>query len=740
MTFSRLAPVLIVAVVLSATAGAWLRSEPDEPRAVWHEANRLREVLASSAPSNADVLAAARAELALSRPERARAILVEHGVASASQPETFPLLADAAYQSGEYETAGALFTRSAAHATGVERGAYLARAGDAYERAGLRDSARVHYGAAARELRPITGWLALREARVTDDPVRAFGLLRDAPPEAELFAAEIRAGLFMGAADTARAIESLVAAGLEAEAAGLALAWSDQSRARELAREALASADTSAVRAALELFEGELALEGAEEEIAVAVAHRRLRQRDEAVTLARRAARRPDASARVVMLRGDVEVDAGNLAAAIEAYERAAAMGGSAGALAQFKRARQLSRVGRVTEGSRALLAFVEDHPSHRLAPYATYLVAERQRRARRYARADSLYAEIARTWPTHEYAGRSRLALAARSVARGDLAAAMRWYDAEIAARGPYRQAARFFSARLVREEGDTAEARRLWTALGREDSLGYYGAMARATVGMPRPSFQPHPRPAMSLAARVILERLDLLHAAGMHPEAAEVVRAAVTLQERPVQETLDLAEGLIERGWVSQGIRLGWRAAGTLTLNDPRVVRAIFPWPLRELIEREAAEYGLDPYLLAGLIRQESSFMPDANSRAGARGLMQLMPPTARGVARRLGIEWSDGLLGVADANLHVGTAHLAALLETYDDDVILALAAYNAGGRPVARWRRYPEASDPLRFVERVPYEETRGYLKTVLRNIELYRALHPPAEATRADRQ
>jgi len=255
---------------------------------------------------------------------------------------------------------------------------------------------------------------------------------------------------------------------------------------------------------------------------------------------------------------------------------------------------------------------------------------------------------------------------------------------------------------------------------------------------VGMPRPRFEPHPRPVAALAVRVVLERIDLLQAAGMAWEVEAVVRSSVALEDRPAQETLDLAEGLIERGWVSHGIRLGWRAARTLTLNDPRVVRAIFPWPERVLIEREATEYGVDPYLLAALIRQESSFMPDATSRAGARGLMQLMPSTARGVARRLGIEWSDDLLGVGDANLHVGTAHLAALLDGYDQDIVLALAAYNAGGRPVARWRRYPEADDPFRFVERVPYEETQGYLKTVLRNIELYRALHPPDEPAPVD--
>jgi soluble lytic murein transglycosylase len=738
MSLSRLILALAVVAALVVPAGAWLWSAPDDPRAVWHEAERLRGVLAAAAPSRADVLAAVRAELALGRPAHARSILVEHGGASASHPETFPLLADAAYQSGEYEIAGALYSRWAAHNSGVGRGAFVARAGDAYERAGMRDSARVKYRDAARDLRSIAGWLALREARVTDDPVQALALLREAPPEAEPFAAEVRADLFLEAGDTVRAIASFVTAQSEVEAARLAVALGDTVAGYRLALDALRSRDTADVRTALELLAVGPDLDGPEELIAVAVAYRRLRQRNEAVVVARRATRGADASARVVRLWGDLEVDVGRLRSAIDAYERAAALGGGEGVLAEYKRARQLSRSGQVSQGSRALLAFAANHPGHTLAPQAVFLVAERHRRAQRYRLADSLYAVVARGWPSHEYAGRSRLVLATRSVTRGDTSRAMEWYDAEVAVRGPYRNAARFFSAQLAQGSGDTSAAYRIWTDLGRKDSLGYYGTMARATVGMPRPRFQPHPRPVTTLAIRVILDRIDLLHAAGMEEEAEQVVRLAVAFEDRPVQETLDLAEGLIERGRVSQGIRLGWRAARTLTLNDPRVVRAIFPWPLRDLVEREAAEYGADPYLLAGIIRQESSFMPEATSRAGARGLMQLMPPTAKGVARRLGIDWGDELLGVADANLHVGTAHLTALLETYEGDVVLALAAYNAGGRAVARWRRYPEAADPLRFVERVPYEETRGYLKTVLRNIELYRALHPPDESIPGD--
>jgi soluble lytic murein transglycosylase len=76
------------------------------------------------------------------------------------------------------------------------------------------------------------------------------------------------------------------------------------------------------------------------------------------------------------------------------------------------------------------------------------------------------------------------------------------------------------------------------------------------------------------------------------------------------------------------------------------------------------------------------------------------------------------------------MHLGARHLATLLKSYDGKVVPTLAAYNAGSRPVARWLRYPEAADTVQFVERIPYVETRGYIRAVLRNRSLYRALYP----------
>src|SRR5438093_1090233 len=160
-----------------------------------------------------------------------------------------------------------------------------------------------------------------------------------------------------------------------------------------------------------------------------------------------------------------------------------------------------------------------------------------------------------------------------------------------------------------------------------------------------------------------------------------------------------------------------------------NDPRVLRAIFPWPNRGAVEAEAAEFGVDPLLFVAIVRQESVFDPEALSPAGARGLAQLLPGTAALTARGLDVTFSPDWITVPDLNLHLGAAHLAELLRRFGGRLEPAIAAYNAGVTPVTRWVGREGADDPDRFIELIPYQETRGYVRSVLRNRELYRALY-----------
>jgi soluble lytic murein transglycosylase len=152
-------------------------------------------------------------------------------------------------------------------------------------------------------------------------------------------------------------------------------------------------------------------------------------------------------------------------------------------------------------------------------------------------------------------------------------------------------------------------------------------------------------------------------------------------------------------------------------------------VYPLLYRDQLVAEASRHRVDPALVAALIRQESSFVPRALSRAGARGLMQVMPDVGRSIARSRGYPvWDPALLFEPAVSLELGISHLAAALRQYPD-LTRVLAAYNAGGSRVTRWNRKAGVADPEVFAERIPFDETRDYVRIVQRNVDMYRVLY-----------
>jgi soluble lytic murein transglycosylase len=156
---------------------------------------------------------------------------------------------------------------------------------------------------------------------------------------------------------------------------------------------------------------------------------------------------------------------------------------------------------------------------------------------------------------------------------------------------------------------------------------------------------------------------------------------------------------------------------------------VWKALYPQAAWQTITQAAGRVGMDPYLVAGVVREESRFDPMAVSPAGAYGLMQLMPGTARSAARNVGIP-APNLRGLTDTqtNVLLGTVVLAELLKEFGRPD-LAVAAYNAGPGAVRRWQGQHTGVDPASFDETIPYQETRAYVKAVLQSAAIYRWLY-----------
>jgi len=185
---------------------------------------------------------------------------------------------------------------------------------------------------------------------------------------------------------------------------------------------------------------------------------------------------------------------------------------------------------------------------------------------------------------------------------------------------------------------------------------------------------------------------------------------------------------AHALAGSDQASRSIALGRRAIDEIG-HSPENFRLYFPVLERETLISSSKENGLDPVLVAALIRQESNFNPLATSPVGARGLMQLMPDVGKAVAASKGIgPWDPDLLYQPAVNIKLGTAHLSGLAHRYPE-VVKVLAAYNAGESRVEKWSSKTGAADPEVFTERIPFVETRDYVRTIVRNRAYYQALY-----------
>lgn len=156
----------------------------------------------------------------------------------------------------------------------------------------------------------------------------------------------------------------------------------------------------------------------------------------------------------------------------------------------------------------------------------------------------------------------------------------------------------------------------------------------------------------------------------------------------------------------------------------LKTPGTLRIFYPLWHYEQVEKEAAKHGLDPLLVVSLIRQESAFNAQAVSRVGARGLMQLMPRTAKSLEKGLKLHQ----LNQPEKNIELGTKYFAGLVRRYDGNIALALAAYNAGYGAVDKWRGRYQVRNQLLFADLIPYRETREYVGSILRNYYWYQNL------------
>jgi soluble lytic murein transglycosylase len=300
-----------------------------------------------------------------------------------------------------------------------------------------------------------------------------------------------------------------------------------------------------------------------------------------------------------------------------------------------------------------------------------------------------------------------------------GDWQQALTWLD-QLSAATAAEPRWRYWRARALEAQAGMAVAAPLYLALAK--LRDYYGYLAADRLQLPY-DLQAHPTPAdptiqSALAVRRGLIRARELFECGL-PGSAEL-EWAVALHGATRAQRIQAAQLAEDWGWYSQAIaQLG-------RVDDLDDVTLRYPRPYAPLVARASTRTDVPADWLLAVMRQESLFRADAVSRANALGLMQMLPTIASAVAARwdLALEGEDGLLDPATA-LTLGAAHLRELLDRYDGAIALALAAYNAGTTPVARWRP-AQPMDADAWIENIPYGETRDYVEHILENIVAFR--------------
>ena len=305
------------------------------------------------------------------------------------------------------------------------------------------------------------------------------------------------------------------------------------------------------------------------------------------------------------------------------------------------------------------------------------------------------------------------------------------------------------YWRGRMAEDEHDYGLARAYYLKLTDRYRNYYYGVAARKRLAsMPdaQPAtvaslqripgltkIEPESLQTSPPADDLHYNRSRLLENAGAIDLAVRELQAGTT--SGPSWEMVEIARMYTAAGEYYRALQAlkhainGYFAMDLNALPQP-YWEGLFPRPYWDSLRRYSEENGLDPYLVASLIRQESEFNPGAVSRANAYGLMQLLPATGKGTAKQVGLRnyKTDSLLDPT-INIELGTKYFREMVDHFGGQIEYALAAYNAGSSRVEGWRTSGTYRDIEEFVESIPFTETREYVQAIVRNAEVYKQVY-----------
>jgi soluble lytic murein transglycosylase len=304
-------------------------------------------------------------------------------------------------------------------------------------------------------------------------------------------------------------------------------------------------------------------------------------------------------------------------------------------------------------------------------------------------------------------------------AVSIGDWTAVVK-HTAELPPDEALREEWRYWRALALDQTGEHAQALDGFAQLARERD--YHGFLAADFMNWP---YEMGNKPIEYDAAS-----LEALGRQAGFVRARELYKAELFIDAR--REWAHITQGLATDELKLAAVlaeQWGWHDRAILTIaqtGDYSDLNLRFPIDYQSEVRKIASDYKLEPAHVYAVIRQESAFNKDARSPAGALGLMQLMPKTGSLTAKKHNIPLpSTSLLFEPDKNITIGSAYLKQVMEEYDDNIVLASAAYNAGPHRVKRWLPEEEVKPAARWIAMVPFNETRNYIQRILAYMAIY---------------
>jgi soluble lytic murein transglycosylase len=370
-------------------------------------------------------------------------------------------------------------------------------------------------------------------------------------------------------------------------------------------------------------------------------------------------------------------------------------------------------------------------YPRHDKAAEAWYAIGRIFQERSEDQRAAAAYQRLAALFPGTQLAREGRWRQGWMAYRRGDFREAEGLFAAvaKSALGTPEGESALYWQARAAEQEGQAGKARQLYSDLLRRYPDSYYTVWAEKRLNLASSALQPGidgvvPSPSLPPPLASHYRRSQELSAMGL----LNLARRELDVVKADGPRAPGFTRFLLAEYSRLQGYATALRFALNLAKeSNDNWLGYLYPHAYWETVSAQAQAKRLDPYLVLALIRQESAFDPEAVSSASAYGLMQLLPKTAARLTHATSV--SPVSLVDPDFNVQAGTAYLRQLLDLYNDDLVMAVAAYNAGENAVEKWRGRYAHLEPDEFVECISFRETRNYVKLVLRNYRMYRRLY-----------